>query len=353
MRYLLCALMFATAALAQNPPANPPTTSTDPTGKACTAPSVLNYIPSGQLFTCKNGVYTSSGGGAPSGAAGGYLSGTYPNPSIKYQWQNAGFTGIGPTSFVPTHTLDCYDATATTGTTICYVKQGASQTAASAMLMVDGTVTVGNTSSFGPMMLSAGQTIGSNTNRLSILTAAGNFGGINANFMELGSTNGATRSAFFWDNGGAPFFNFNANGVYGWSSSSPTDGNNDTGISRSAAGVVNFGNGTAGDFSGAIKMANVNPVPNPTTQSGTAGTASCSTGLQGTQKYTTCYLAAYANTSTAQTYAFPVAFATTPVLQISGGSCGTFNPTASASTLTLPANAAMTAESCNISVLGQ
>ena len=50
-------LGFVGAALAQPPPANPPTTTVDPTGKACVAYSVLNYVPSGQLFSCQSGVY--------------------------------------------------------------------------------------------------------------------------------------------------------------------------------------------------------------------------------------------------------------------------------------------------------
>lgn len=73
----VCAMwMVAIASVAvpimgQNPPANPPTTTTDPTGKVCTPPSVLNYVPSGTLFTCKSGVYTSAiGSGGATGATG-------------------------------------------------------------------------------------------------------------------------------------------------------------------------------------------------------------------------------------------------------------------------------------------
>ena len=93
--------------------------------------------------------------------------------------------------------------------------------------------------------------------------------------------------------------------------------------------------------------------PPATTLTGTTGTGSCSQAIQGTLKISTCYLNAYANTSTAQTYSFPAAFSTTPILQLSGGSCGTYNPSVTASTLTLPANAAMTAETCNVVVIGQ
>lgn len=57
MKTALALLIFAATAFAQNPPANPPTTTTDPTGKACSADQVLNYIPGGKLFSCQNGVY--------------------------------------------------------------------------------------------------------------------------------------------------------------------------------------------------------------------------------------------------------------------------------------------------------
>lgn len=94
-------------------------------------------------------------------------------------------------------------------------------------------------------------------------------------------------------------------------------------------------------------------VPTATVMSGTSGTATCSQGIQGTQKYASCYLNNYAHTGTAQTYMFPAAYNTTPVLLESGGTCGSYNPSVSATALTLPANASMTAETCNVVVLGQ
>ena len=94
-------------------------------------------------------------------------------------------------------------------------------------------------------------------------------------------------------------------------------------------------------------------LPPAATLTGTSGTATCSQGMQGTQKYASCYLNGYAQTGTAQTYTFPTAYSTTPILMESGGSCGTYNPSVSSTTLTLPANAGMTAETCNVAVLGQ
>jgi hypothetical protein len=100
----------------------------------------------------------------------------------------------------------------------------------------------------------------------------------------------------------------------------------------------------------------LSPYPSQTTVSGTSGTALCSESMQGTLKTATCYLNAYQQTSTAQTYTYPVTFSTFPTLLeggSGGNSCGTYNPTTSASTLTLPANSAMTAETCTITAIGQ
>lgn len=94
----------------------------------------------------------------------------------------------------------------------------------------------------------------------------------------------------------------------------------------------------------------------PVSQSGTSGTASCTQSLLGAIKISTCYLNAYQQTGAAQTYSFPVAYSTYPTLLeggSGGNSCGSYNPSTTASTLTLPANAAMTAETCTITLMGQ
>jgi hypothetical protein len=102
----------------------------------------------------------------------------------------------------------------------------------------------------------------------------------------------------------------------------------------------------------------VSLLPVTTSKSGTSGTAVCSQTFQGTLKIGTCYVSGYAETGVAQTYTFPTAFSVAPVLQTSpAGACdgtgGSYAPMTTASTLTLPANAAMTAETCNIVVMGQ
>jgi hypothetical protein len=94
-------------------------------------------------------------------------------------------------------------------------------------------------------------------------------------------------------------------------------------------------------------------VPTSSSQSGTSGTVTCVQPITGGMKLASCYLNGYANTGTAQTYSYPTPFSTTPVLLESGGSCGAYNPTTTASTLTLPSNASMTAETCNVVAIGQ
>jgi hypothetical protein len=93
--------------------------------------------------------------------------------------------------------------------------------------------------------------------------------------------------------------------------------------------------------------------PPTTTLNGVAGTAICGEGLESYPKIAVCVLNGYQETGSAQTWSFPIAFSTPPVLSESGGSCGTYNPSATASQLTLPANAAMTAETCNVVAIGQ
>jgi hypothetical protein len=97
----------------------------------------------------------------------------------------------------------------------------------------------------------------------------------------------------------------------------------------------------------------LDPEPASTSQNGSIGTVTCSMSLQGVLKVATCYLNGYANTGVAQTYTYPTTFSTTPVLMESSSSCGAYNPTTSATTLTLPANASMNAETCNVVLMGQ
>lgn len=103
--------------------------------------------------------------------------------------------------------------------------------------------------------------------------------------------------------------------------------------------------------SGESQWLALNP-PIPTVLSGSAGTSSCTEMVDdgGIQKTANCYLNAYQETGTAQTFTFPIPFVTAPnVLQ----ACGSYSASATATTLTLPANASMTAETCNVTAVGQ
>jgi hypothetical protein len=86
---------------------------------------------------------------------------------------------------------------------------------------------------------------------------------------------------------------------------------------------------------------------------GTSGYANCQQSIVGGIKTVAIQLNGYAETGSAQTWNYPTAFYYIPAMVISGGSCGTYNPTTTANTFTFPANAAMTAENCQIMLMGQ
>ena len=120
------------------------------------------------------------------------------------------------------------------------------------------------------------------------------------------------------------------------------------GIMRRVTGISNsIGTNLTPDFTSNNYLT---VLPPTTSLTGTSGSASCSESMQGTLKIATCYLNAYEETSTAQTYTYPTAFSAAPNLL---ASCGTYEPSSTASTLTLPANASMTAETCNLTAIGQ
>lgn len=96
---------------------------------------------------------------------------------------------------------------------------------------------------------------------------------------------------------------------------------------------------------------NLNLYPVTGIFNGNAGTASCAQPFQGQYKLVTCALSGYQRTSAAQVYGFTSAFSINPILIESG--CGTVHSTATTTQLTLPADPAMTPETCNITVTGQ
>jgi len=125
-----------------------------------------------------------------------------------------------------------------------------------------------------------------------------------------------------------------------------------TGNFFQAAGSIFAGGSTQKNLT--MDATNQGPGANfTTTFTGTSGTASCVFGIVAGLSTARCFLNGYAETGAAQTWTFPFAMATTPFLTESGGSCGGFNPSTTATVLTLPANAAMGAETCQIIVEGQ
>jgi hypothetical protein len=128
------------------------------------------------------------------------------------------------------------------------------------------------------------------------------------------------------------------------------------GFRGTSSGSVIIGAGISGSNLTVSSGSGISISPTPSPFTGTSGSASCSQSSVGTLKLASCILSAYANTSTAQTYAYPVAFNFQPALiQSSGGSsttCGTYSGSSTATTLTLPANAAMGAETCQIIAMG-
>ena len=60
-------------------------------------------------------------------ANGGATTSGCSSGSVSHYYTSSTFTGIGPTSFTPTHTLDIKDTTATTGSTNVFITSGAGQ----------------------------------------------------------------------------------------------------------------------------------------------------------------------------------------------------------------------------------
>jgi hypothetical protein len=173
-------------------------------------------------------------------------------------------------------------------------------------------------------------------------------------------------------NSGTPnkiYCDVSADGVT-WSNTWPTTGTAATAgspIQRASAEWVSLSGGTistAVAAPGTAKFTNfaldgVGYSFTSNLQSGDAGTVAC---IATAQKTVTCNLSAYTcvlgstGCTAAQTWTFPVPFATMPILQMnsaaSAGHCGVYDASVTAAAITFPANAAMVPETCSIVVTG-
>lgn len=168
-----------------------------------------------------NFVKASVSGGVVTLIDGGSSAG---NPS-NYQTSTT-FAGIGPTAFTPTHTLDVFDNTATTGATDLYIKQGAGQSGAVNLFDVQYSVSAND--------------------RISINSGGTLVGATNATgtMYQLVASDASLRM----NSTGRLVFN---------STTSLTGGALDTGISRVSAGVIGIGTSAQGSVAGTISLATI------------------------------------------------------------------------------------------------
>jgi hypothetical protein len=80
-RLIFLSLLIALCALAQNPATPLPTTATNPNGQVCQSNAILNYVPSGVIYTCQNGFMAVAGTG-PWTRTGNTISPTNAGDSV-------------------------------------------------------------------------------------------------------------------------------------------------------------------------------------------------------------------------------------------------------------------------------
>jgi hypothetical protein len=144
-----------------------------------------------------------------------------------------------------------------------------------------------------------------------------------------------------------------------YTSGNPTPYSNSETISVSAGGTGVTTPGTA-QFSN-FTYDNNGHGSVASAQSGDTGTAAC-TSYTTMPKTVQCYLSGYtcllggSGCTVAQTFTYVLPFSTAPVVLMnsasSTGSCGTYNPSVTATSITFPANAGMSAETCSVVLTG-
>ncbi len=175
-------------------------------------------VATGKTLTVSNILtFTATDSSSVAFGAGGTVLYSIPN-----YWTSTTHTGIGPTSFTPVGTLEIKDATASTGETLVKITHGASTTS-SHIFDVDGNFFL---TGFGSIF--AGQNMADSSQRRWQL-------GTSANTLLIAN-----------------------DGVIQASSAANVFTSADTGLSRGgAAATWAMGNGTAGNASGTLSLANL------------------------------------------------------------------------------------------------
>ncbi len=146
-------------------------------------------------------------------------------------------TGIGPTSFTPTHTLDVFDATASTGVTAVFLKAGAAQSSSKELTITDN--------SDNPIF-----TFDTDTAAHLKMNFTGS--------VDIFTDANTTRAVSLYG-GGSPLLALGAPAVIQFYPNLNIDGGAaDTGISRDSAGVIDIGTGAQGSAAGTLKAATIN-----------------------------------------------------------------------------------------------
>ena len=206
------------------------------------------------------------------------------------------------------------------------------------------------------------------TNNYGIASTSGNGIGVYGSSVQSYGVNGTSSNNIGVYGTSANYYGVdgtstNSVGVFGQSTGSfAVEGSSSSGVG--VYGVSSSGSG--GQFGTTTGTYGVQVTGKPVgvtgqtaltlTGTATGGTATCYPLVAGTAGLMyTCYLNGYSETGTAQTSTYPTAFHTTPVVLTSGNvQCvTTYPPSSTNTTLTFPANAGMTAATCEIVVIGQ